>query len=41
MTLHEICGRLLPSHAPLLLDTIAMEDHGLTLDVAVTAPQAT
>ena len=41
MTLHEVCGSLLPPHAPLHLDTIALEDHGLTLDVAVTAPQAT
>jgi transposase len=41
MTLHDVCGSLLPPHAPLHLDTIAMEDHGLTLDVAVTAPQAT
>jgi transposase len=41
MTLHEVCGSLLPPHAPLHLDTIALEDHGLTLDVAVTAPEAT
>src|SRR6266478_6229568 len=41
MTLHEVCGRLLPPQAALHLDTIAMEDHGLTLDVAVTTPQAT
>ncbi len=39
--LHEVCGRLLPPQAALHLDTIAMEDHGLTLDVAVTTPQAT
>ena len=41
MTLHEVCGRLLPLQATLHLNTIAMEDHGLTLDVAVTTPQAT
>jgi transposase len=41
MTLHEVCGSLLPPHAPLHLDTMALEDHGLTLDVVVTAPQAT
>ena len=41
MMLHEVCGRLLPPQAALHLDTIAMEDHGLTLDVAVTTPQAT
>jgi hypothetical protein len=38
MTLHEVCGRLLPPHAPLHLDTIVLEDHSLTLRVAVTAP---
>src|SRR2546425_11859342 len=41
MMLHEVCGRLLPPQAALHLDTIAMEDHGLTLAVAVTTPQAT
>ena len=41
MALHEVCGRLLPSHASLHLDTIAMEDQDLPLDVTVTAPQAT
>ena len=41
MMLHEVCGRLLPPQAALHLDTIALEDQGLTLDVAVTAPQAT
>jgi transposase len=41
MMLHEVCGRLLPPQAALHLDTIAMEDHGLTLDVAVTTPHAT
>jgi transposase len=41
MTLDEVCGRLLPPRAPLHVDSIALENQGLTLDVAVTAPQAT
>ena len=41
MTLHEVCGRLLPPQTALHLDTVAMEGHGFTLDVAVTTPQAT
>jgi transposase len=40
MTLHDVCGHLLPPHPLLHVDTIALEDHSLTLDVAVTAPQA-
>jgi transposase len=40
MTLHDVCGHLLPPHPLLHVDTIALEDHSLTLDVAVTAPRA-
>ena len=41
MTLHEVCGHLLPPQAFLHLDTIALQDQCLILDVAVTTPQAT
>ena len=38
MLLHDLAARLLPS--PLQVETLTLEDHGLTLDVKVTAPTA-
>ena len=38
MSLHDLAARLLPS--PLQVETLTLEDQGLTLDVKVTAPTA-
>ena len=38
LLLHDLAARLLPS--PLQVETLTLEDHGLTLDVKVTAPTA-
>ena len=36
--LHDLAARLLPS--PLQVETLTLEDHGLTLDVKVPTPTA-
>jgi len=38
LSLNDLAARLLPS--PLQVETLTLEDHGLTLDVKVTAPTA-
>jgi hypothetical protein len=38
LSLHDLAARLLPS--PLQVETLTLEDQGLTLDVKVTAPTA-
>ena len=40
MTCTDLCTNLLPPQAPLHIETMAMTDRGMTLDVAVTASQA-
>ena len=38
LSLNDLAARLLPS--PLQVETLTLEDHGLTLDVKVTTPTA-
>ena len=38
LSLNDLAARLLPS--PLQVETLTLEDHGLTLDVQVTTPTA-
>ena len=38
LLLHDLAARLLPS--PLQVETLTLEDHGLTLDVKVPTPTA-
>src|SRR5499427_3301423 len=40
MTCTDLCTDLLPPHAPLHIETMAMTERGMTLDVAVTTSQA-
>ena len=40
MTWNELCTDLLPPQAPLHIETVGLTAGGITLDVAVTAPQA-
>jgi transposase len=40
MTCTDLCTDLLPSQAPLQIETMAMTEHGMMLDVAVTTSQA-
>src|SRR5262250_1681084 len=40
MTCTDLCTDLLPPHAPLNIETMAMTERGMTLDVAVTTSQA-
>jgi hypothetical protein len=40
MTCTDLCTDLLPPQAPLYIETMAMTERGMTLDVAVTTPQA-
>ena len=40
MTLHDLCARLLPPDDHLLVETLVMEEHGLSLVLAATAPKA-
>jgi transposase len=40
MTCTALCTALLPPQAPLYIETMAMTERGMTLDVAVTTPQA-
>jgi transposase len=40
MTCTDLCTDLLPPQAPLHIETIAMTEHGMTLDVVVTTSQA-
>ncbi len=40
MTCTDLCTALLPPQAPLHIETLGMTERGMTLDVAVTTPQA-
>ena len=40
MTCTDLCTDLLPPQAPLQIETMAMTERGMTLDVAVTTSQA-
>src|SRR6516165_8748649 len=40
MTLHDLCVRLLPPDDRLLVETLVMEEHGISLVLSATAPTA-
>lgn len=40
MTLHDLCARLLPPDDHLLVATLVLEEHGLSLGLSATAPTA-
>ena len=40
MTLDELCTRLLPPDDHLLVETLLMEEHGISLVLSATAPKA-
>ena len=40
MTCTDLCTDLLPPQVPLHIETMAMTERGMTLDVAVTTSQA-
>jgi transposase len=40
MTLQDLCARLLPPDDHLLVETLLMEEHGISLVLSATAPQA-
>jgi transposase len=40
MTLHDLCAHLLPPDDHLLVETLLMEEHGISLVLSATAPKA-